>query len=330
MPLLAPLTAVALACTRVTVTPPAAVPPPKAAAVPADSPSEDAGPADAVAANAPDVVEAASEPPDDGTATVLAVGDIQLGRTIYADMVDLDDYTFPLRTVADRLSAADLTVGNLEAQIFDRCPVLRVGMRLCAGPRAIESIELGGFDVLTVANNHATNFGKQRLAQSVRKLRERGIEVAGHGKRIPVVEVGATRIAFLAWSPVHEQVPLKRIAAQVRRARDRADLVFAFVHWGVEYETEPSRAQQHLADFIASKGVDLIIGSHPHVVQPLTRVRDTLVAYSLGNFVFDFMWGEALRGAVGEFAIRDGAITGSRLIPVQIDEMGAPHFVDAN
>jgi len=259
---------------------------------------------------------------------MLAVGDVQLGRTIYADMVELDDYAFPMQAVADRLSAADLTVGNLEAQIFERCRVFTVGMRLCAGPRAMESIDLGGFDVMTVANNHATNFGKRNLEHSVRRLRERGIEVAGHGKQIPVVEMNGTRVAFLGWSPVHEQVPLKRIAAQIKKARAKADLVFAFVHWGIEYETTPSRAQERLADFIASKGVDLIIGAHPHVVQPLERVRETLVAYSLGNFVFDFMWGEALRGAVGEFVIDHGAITESRLIPVDIDEMGAPHFVD--
>lgn len=285
----------------------------------------DAGPA----AEPPSAaVDAGPVEVDDGSWTMLAVGDIQLGRTIYAEMVDLDDYAFPMRAVGERLAAADLTVGNLEAQIFERCPVLRVGMRLCAGPRAIESIEAGGFDVLTVANNHATNFGKRNLDESVRMLRERGIEVAGYGKRIPVVEIAGARVAFLGWSPVHEQVPLRRVAAQVKKARAKADLVFAFVHWGVEYETTPSRAQTHLADFIASKGVDLIIGSHPHVVQPMERVRDTLVAYSLGNFVFDFMWGESLRGAVGEFVVEDGAIARSRLIPVQIDDLGSPHFVE--
>jgi len=285
---------------------------------------EDAGPPPA-APPAP-ATPAAAEP--DGSFTMLAVGDIQLGRTIYADMVDLGDYTFPMKAVADRLSAADLTVGNLEAQVFERCRVLRVGMRLCAGPRALESIDLGGFDVLTVANNHATNFGKRNLDESVRLLRARGIAVAGHGKQIPVVEIAGTRVAFLGWSPVHERVPLRRIAGQIKRARAEADLVFAFVHWGVEYETTPSRAQEHLADYIASKGVDLIIGSHPHVTQPMERVRDTLVAYSLGNFVFDFMWGEALRGAVGEFVVGKDGVRSSRLIPVQIDEMGAPHFIE--
>jgi poly-gamma-glutamate synthesis protein (capsule biosynthesis protein) len=291
-------------------------PAPETATSPAPPEAADAGIADVAAA-----------PPDDSW-TMLAVGDIQLGRTIYAEMVDLDDYTFPMRAVADRLSAADLTVGNLEAQIFDRCKVLRVGMRLCAGPRAMESIDRGGFDVLTVANNHATNFGKRSLQESVERLRERGIAVAGYGKQIPVVEIEGTDVAFLGWSPVHEQLPLKRIASQIEKARARADLVFAFVHWGIEYETTPSRAQERLADFIASKGVDLIIGSHPHVVQPMEQVRETLVAYSLGNFVFDFMWGEALRGAVGEFVVDEGRITSSRLIPVQIDEMGAPHFVE--
>lgn len=260
--------------------------------------------------------------------TMLAVGDIQLGRTIYAEMVDMGDYSYPMAAVADRLAAADLTVGNLEAQIFDGCPVLRFGMRLCAGSRAIASITAAGFDVLSVANNHSTNFGKRSLDASVQLLKKKGIKVAGHGSQIPVVELNGERIAFLAYSPVHQQVPLKRISAHVDRARGRADLIAAFVHWGIEYQTEPSRVQIRLAEFMARKGVDLIIGSHPHVVQPMERVRDTLVAYSLGNFVFDFMAGEATRGAVGEFVIEDGAISSSRLIPIQIDELGAPMFVD--
>jgi poly-gamma-glutamate synthesis protein (capsule biosynthesis protein) len=314
--------ALAAACVRTSVAPPPEAPPPRDEPAPAIEQPVPAAP------ESPPVVDAGPVAKETDRFTMLAVGDIQLGRTIFAEMVDRDDFTYPVASTAKRLRAADITVGNLESQIFDGCPLLEVGMRLCAGPRALQSIDAAGFDVLTVANNHATNFGKGSLAQSVELLEQNGIQVAGFGKQIPVVERNGTRIAFVGWSPVNVKLPLKRIANQIRRAKEKADLVFAFVHWGMEYETTPSRAQTNLADFIASKGVDLIIGAHPHVVQPMEKVRDTLVAYSLGNFVFDWMQGVATRGAVGEFVIEDGAISSSRLIPIQLDDYGAPHFTD--
>jgi len=284
----------------------------------------------------PDTGEAGLDPAPiertdcDASATLMAVGDIQLGRTIWAAMVESRDFAFPLAGLAERLREADVAVGNLEAQIFASCPILRRGMRLCAGTRAVEPLVDAGIDVVSVANNHALDFGPGALESSTRTLRANGIRVAGLG-RAPIVDTPAgTRFAFLAYSPVNELVPLKRIVGEIRGARARgADVVVALVHWGEEYAARPSRSQVDLARFLEREGVDVVIGSHPHVVQPLERSGDAAIAYSLGNCVFDQMWSEETsRGAVASFAFCGGALESAEILPIRLDPPGVPRFAE--
>ncbi len=268
------------------------------------------------------------EPTCEGTTTsIVAVGDIQLGRDIFAQMVERDDYTFPMKRVSDELLAADIAVGNLESQIFPWCPVLTTGMRLCAGSRAVESLIHAGIDVVSVANNHSHDFGKKAFDTSVRLLKKNGIAVAGLGPRPALVERNGVRFAFLAYSPVDRRESLRRITSNIRAAKKRADVIVVLVHWGVEYSNEPDEDQIALAEFMASRGVSLIIGSHPHVVQPMVKVGNTTVAYSLGNFVFDQMWSPATsHSTAGKFDFCNTELSSSKLVPVELVTPGVPFF----
>ena len=269
-----------------------------------------------------------TEPTCEGSQTSLvAVGDIQLGRDIFAQMVDRDDYVFPMRKVADTLLTADIAVGNLESQLFPWCPVLTSGMRLCGGSRAVESLTHAGIDVVSVANNHSHDFGKKAFDTSVALLKKNGIAVAGLGPRPALVERNGVRFAFLAYSPVERRISLKRITSNIRAAKKRADVIVVFVHWGVEYNNKPDEDQVALAEFMASKGVNLIIGSHPHVVQPMVKLADTTVAYSLGNFVFDQMWSSATsHSAAGKFDFCNTELKSAKLVPVELIAPGVPFF----
>ena len=269
-----------------------------------------------------------TEPVCEGSRTSLvALGDIQLGRKIFAEMVDRNDYAFPTRRVKDTLIEADIAVGNLESQIFPWCPVLTKGMRLCARSRAVESLTHAGIDVVSVANNHSNDFGKKAFDTSVGLLKKNGIAVAGVGSRPALVERNGVRFAFLAYSPVDRRISLKRITSNIRAARNRADVIIVLVHWGVEYTNEPDEAQIALAEFMAEQGADLIIGSHPHVVQPMVKLRDATVAYSLGNFVFDQMWSNATsHSAVGKFDFCNAELKSARLVPVKLLHPGVPFF----
>ncbi len=269
-----------------------------------------------------------TEPTCEGALTsIVAVGDIQLGRKIFAQMVDRDDYTFPMRRVADKLLAADIAIGNLESQIFPWCPVLTSGMRLCAGSRAVESLTRAGIDVVSVANNHSHDFGKKAFDTSVRLLKKNGIAVAGVGPRPALVERNGVRFAFLAYSPVDRRISLKRITSNIRAARNRADVIVVLVHWGVEYSSEPDEAQFALAEFLAKSGANLIIGSHPHVLQPMVKLGNATVAYSLGNFVFDQMWSSATsHSAAGKFDFCNAQLSSAELVPVELLAPGVPFF----
>ncbi|MCP4679677.1 MAG: CapA family protein [Deltaproteobacteria bacterium] len=263
------------------------------------------------------------------TVSLVAVGDICLGRNINAEMVDTNDFTFPFVHVADFLKSADITVGNLEAQLFPGCPLLTGGMRLCGDRRAVAGLVKSGFDVVSVANNHADNFGKRALASSVKMLRANGIQVAGYGKP-PVIERNGTRFAFVGYDITKRSVPLKRIGRKLKAAKERADVVVLIMHWGKEYETTPSRIQTNLAQFATKQGADLIIGAHPHVIQPLETVNGAPVAYSLGNFVFDsMMWTEETRKSTAAvFKFLGSAVTSSRLIPGRLVSAGIPELLE--
>lgn len=269
-----------------------------------------------------------TEPTCEGTLTsIVAVGDIQLGRKIFAHMAERKDYAFPMRQVADTVTAADIAIGNLESQIFPWCPVLTSGMRLCGGSRAVESLTHAGIDVVSVANNHSHDFGKKAFDTSVGLLKKNGIAVAGLGPRPALVERNGVRFAFLAYSPVDRRISLRRITSNIRAAKKRADVIIVIVHWGVEYSNEPDEAQVALAEFLASQGASLIIGSHPHVLQPMVKLGDATVAYSLGNFVFDQMWSsETSHSAAGKFDFCNTELKSAKLIPVELVAPGVPFF----
>ena len=157
--------------------------------------------------------------------------------------------------------------------------------------------------MLTVANNHSLDYGRD--AFSTRSTpRRRGIRTVGGGavdaaRRPVVLTAGGLRIALLGYSDVRPagfdagpglagtaRADPAEIAADVAAARRRADLVVVWFHWGVELATSPNGQQQALADAALSAGASVVLGAHPHVLQPITREGHKLVAWSLGHFVF--------------------------------------------
>ncbi|MCP4603614.1 MAG: CapA family protein [Proteobacteria bacterium] len=261
------------------------------------------------------------------TVSLVAVGDISLGRIINAEMVDRDDFTFPFEHVNDFIKAADIAIGNLESQMFPGCPVLKRGLRLCASPRAISGLVDAGFDVVSVANNHSDNFGRRALASSVALLRAKGISVAGYDRH-PIIERRKIRFGFLAYDITQEVIPLKRVSRDIAAVQSRSDVVVLMMHWGKEYQVTPDPTQTDFAAFAASRGVDVIIGTHPHVVQPLTTVKSAPVAYSLGNFVFDQMWSEETQNAAAASLTFDegGSVVKANLVPLRLVAPGIPLF----
>jgi poly-gamma-glutamate synthesis protein (capsule biosynthesis protein) len=247
-----------------------------------------------------------AEDTDERERTLLFAGDIMLSRGVGARMAAKDDWTFPFHKVAETLRAADLTFGNLE------CPVSDAGRErghlysFRADPRALEGLTFAGFDVVSLANNHAYDWGPDALLDSIQRLEDAGLRVVGAGAsdraaHYPViVDLDGVRIAFLAYVNIEPKAaaagPEKpgvawldpdRVLADIRFARPLAHIVVVSPHWGVEYSPKPQRAQVELARQWIDAGADLVVGHHPHVVQPIEEYGGGWIAYSLGNFVFD-------------------------------------------
>jgi poly-gamma-glutamate capsule biosynthesis protein CapA/YwtB (metallophosphatase superfamily) len=272
-----------------------------------------------VAVDAGDGVATAA--PDPGPITLAFVGDIYAEHSL-ADRLDTDPDGFvgPFSTA---LRDADLAIGNVEAAITGRGAALDKEFAFRASPSIVDALVSGGIDVLSVANDHALDFGPEGLAETL-TLESEGAPLIGVGRNedeayAPFVrEVGGHRIAVIAatqvidadrisdWTAQDDSAGVAsakrsdRLVEEVEDVRSEADTVVVFLHWGTEAEDCPNRNQQELAETLVEAGADVVVGSHAHRLQGAGRLGDGFVGYGLGNFLF---------GAVDDATARTGVLT---------------------
>jgi poly-gamma-glutamate synthesis protein (capsule biosynthesis protein) len=252
---------------------------------------------------------------------ILFTGDLNLGRCIaertIISQAYTNNYNYPFEFVAEELRTADITVGSLDGSLSDEskpmpCPD---SMNLIGPTHMVEGLQFAGFDVVSIATNHIKDCGEKgyecdnkALLDTIHTLSEAGIQPLGVGNtltesRIPViVERNGIRFAFLGMNEIDKRVwasenipgtaPLsdahiEMIKAEIISTRQIADVVIVLPHWGMEYDTAPQEIQRGWAQEFINAGASLVIGNHPHIVQPMEIFSDKLVFYALGNFVFD-------------------------------------------
>jgi poly-gamma-glutamate synthesis protein (capsule biosynthesis protein) len=297
-------------------------------------------------------------PPPGPVVTAAAVGDLMLGRRVGRAMAAAGDFSAVLRPTALRLADADLTVGNLE-NTLSRAGAPRQGYdSFGADPRAVRGLRLAGFDVLSLANNHVGDYGPQALVETVRLLRDAGLAAIGAGanlaeaRRGAVVERAGVRFGFLAFNAIGETptagrrrpgavslrmqprtgplaaADLAAMLADIRTLRKRADVIVVYPHWGQQYTGEAVPDQRRVGRALVDVGADLVIGSHPHWVQGAEIYRGRLIAYSLGNFVFDMDFSRpTTEGVVLELVFWGARVKVAEFVPVRIGRDFAPRFL---
>jgi poly-gamma-glutamate synthesis protein (capsule biosynthesis protein) len=242
--------------------------------------------------------------------TLVAAGDILLDRGV-GRRIARHGAAYPFSRAAADLRRTDLAFGNLECPISAEGRPVPKPFSFRAHPRAAVGLTYAGFDVLSIANNHALDCGRAGLTDTLAYLRDSGIASCGAGPNLAGAEAPAIlvrnglRVAFVGFCDVVQDASFPRhdapgvagaspeaIRRAVGSAARRADIVVASFHWGIEYYTRPTERQRMLARCAARAGADVVFGHHPHVLQGIERVpgrrgRTALVAYSLGNFVFD-------------------------------------------
>jgi poly-gamma-glutamate synthesis protein (capsule biosynthesis protein) len=289
--------------------------------------------------------------------TLTVVGDIMLGRRVGERAAAAGDPSYPLRPMQRRLRSADITVGNLESTLSTDGSPTQGGDSFAADRRVARGLRAAGFDALSMANNHAGDYGETALVQTVDRLTDAGLRPFGAGRdladarRAAVVERHGVRFGFVGFNAIGEtpeagpgqagassvsmpirtgpldRAELDRVLADVRRLARRVDVVTVMPHWGDQYTERPLPIQEYVARRLVRAGADLVVGGHPHWVQGASLVGDSLVVQSLGNFAFDMTTPETNEGLALEATYWGDELKSVDFVPYRIGDDHAPRVV---
>ena len=277
--------------------------------------------------------------------TLLAGGDVLMERS---ERLGLD----PFASIEPPLGSADLSVVNVEMAISDRGAARDKTYVVRAPPSAARRIAAGGVRVASLANNHAMDYGGEALSDTIDLLEGAGVATVGAGRNIDeayryrvLTTGGGVNVAFVGASLIvpsnfaaGSSTPgvasahppdLARVLDTVRAAVAAADAVVVIVHWGSERDPCPNDAQRLLAQRLFDAGADAVIGHHPHVLQPVVHTGEKLVAFSLGNFIWEprqHMGGET---GVLQVDFEGDRVVGWTLHPHLLDGDGVPVPADS-
>jgi poly-gamma-glutamate synthesis protein (capsule biosynthesis protein) len=277
---------------------------------------------------------------------VLLGGDVMLGRTVGTAIAGGAD---PLAGIRSALERASTKLVNLECVLSDKGTAdttYRYSLR--APLDAIRVLSAARISAVSLANNHANDFGREALLDSIARLQAGDITAVGAGETAAraysphfLMTRSGTKAAIIALSDVDDAShgvliasarDHERVAAAIAEARANASFILVFVHWGNENTDKVSEQQRELARWLIDHGVDAVVGSHPHCVQPFDTYHGRPIIYSLGNLVFDGAptlpnWnrGQLLEIDAGQRGVRQASF---RLVPVQLDARGFPQLLE--
>lgn len=254
--------------------------------------------------------------------TMLFVGDIMLdrGTEYYSKKSSI---FYPIEKIIRLFIGVDIVYGNLEGPIVENPPDFSDdSLTFAFSKENLKMLSFARFDLLSLANNHTFNMEKEGLEETKKFLRETGIDFVGHPfycqEDYLIEKEGVLFLSFNKTYPFNcSNKEIARIVKETKENNPEKYLIVTF-HWGEEYQLKSSLAQKELAHLVIDEGADLIVGSHPHVVQEIERYKDRLIFYSLGNFIFDqYFSKETQQGlALGLELYKDKTIF--RLFPIQI------------
>lgn len=262
--------------------------------------------------------------------TIAATGDIMVHspqfKAQYQQKTGVYDFTNNFRFIKPYLLQADLALANLETTFGGEAIGYSGFPRFNTPDSLADALKDAGFGLIVTANNHTFDTGSNGVLRTIDVLRERGLQVIGtrkpeEEKSYIVKEINGIRIGFSAYTfetprvsgkktlngiiipPEHADLidsfsyhnlekEMLKIKGRIETMREEgAEFIVFYLHWGEEYQREPNRTQRKIASILANYGVDLIFGSHPHVLQPIEYVwsddgsKAALVFFSLGNFL---------------------------------------------
>ncbi|MFE9960190.1 CapA family protein [Micromonospora sp. NPDC005299] len=286
---------------------------------------------------------AATPKPDSAVEVRLAfAGDVHFtGRTLRL----LEDPQTVFGPITSMLRDADVTLLNLETAVTDRGTPQPKTYRFRAPRTAFAALRAAGVDAVSIANNHILDYGRQGLADTLDAAAEARYPVFGAGRDADaayapwLTTVRGLRIAVLGMSQVHDLAGSwratdtrpgvamafdpARATAAVRSARERADLVIVFMHWGVEGNSCPSGEMKTFAGRLSEAGADIVVGTHAHTLLADGWLGRTYVHYGLGNFLW-YGNSHSTDSGVLNLVVRERTVVDSRFVPATVSASGQP------
>ena len=254
----------------------------------------------------------------DTTISMAVVGDIMCHSPNYKDAYNASTKKYDFSTffpqIKSYISNADIAVGNLETTFAGGNKAYSGYPTFNSPPQLAKDIQDLGIDVLTTSNNHSMDSGYNGLINTIDTLDDLGISHTGTFKseedknKILIKDVNGVKIAFLSYTYGTNGIAIPKgkeycinlidkdlIKKQLESAKaQNPDVICVSMHWGTEYKLQPNTEQTNLADYLFENGADIILGSHPHVLEPMEKrtvtlsdgtKKDGFVIYSLGNFI---------------------------------------------
>lgn len=296
----------------------------------------------------------AAEPEEVSTASVIAVGDnlyhmnmIEAGASETGDW----NYDFLYEHVLDEIQAADIAIVDQETVLTEDHEAVEAYPTFLTPVEAADALVKAGFDVVYSATNHADDKGPDAILKTVSYWKTNHPEITYLGlhnsvedaSEIRIREVNGIKIAFLNYTFGTNMAVLEgmedymidelsegseRVGQMIQKAKTMSDCVIFIEHWGIEGDTAPSEYQKQWASFLLEQGADVVIGGHPHVLQPYGRISDNhgheaVIFYSLGNFVSNMNYLPEVVEGMASFTIKKTVRNGETSVRI-LDETVKP------
>lgn len=291
----------------------------------------------------PSAAESEYEQEQDTIFTSAMVGDMMTGRHV-EEVADQEGYESLFQYAKPTLESADYTLGNFENPVVDNPDETEEAdkiINLSSKSGAIDGLEDAGFDAVNLANNHLMDYQYEGLNETLQAFENSSIDVVGAGSNedeahgytmsthngMDVATLGVNDITYANMEQAGpnspgistSQDPSAYIDA-VQEADQEADLVIVNVHFGQEYDSTPTTRQRQMTEAIADAGADVIVGTHPHVLQSAEVYNDTFIMHSIGNFVFDQGWTRTRDSVIANYSLASDGTAHLEMQPFRVFE----------
>lgn len=230
------------------------------------------------------------------TIIISAAGDVTLGGDLeygYTGSFDHEfelqnlDYSYFFRNVKEVFEADDITVVNLETTLTNATKKKDKLFRFKADPSYVKILKEGNIEAVSIANNHSKDYLEEGYQDTINTLRDVGIGYFGYEHKY-IQDIRGIKVGFAGFYFTKETEELKEnIKTSIEDLRNEGvDIVVIMCHWGIERKNYPNSIQQNIAHFSIDNGADLVLGSHPHVLQGIEEYKGKTIVYSLANFCF--------------------------------------------